>query len=67
MRVTVIKKHEIGKFFEKDPEAAARVQEKAKQKQEQRRQVAHLLKNQLELMLGMGLSVGLYGLNPDDP
>lgn len=56
MRVTVIKKHEIEAFFTKDPEAAARIKEKANQKQEQRRRLAHLLKNQLELKLGMGLA-----------
>ena len=56
MRVTVIKKAEIAKFFEKDPEAAQRVKDKANAKQAQRRRVTHMLKNQLELMLGMGLS-----------
>ena len=33
MRVTVIKKAEIAKFFEKDPEAAQRVKDKANAKQ----------------------------------
>ena len=56
MRVTVIKKAEIAKFFEKDPESAQRVRDRANQKKAQRRRVTAQLKNQLELMLGMGLS-----------